>query len=122
MSLLRPADLVVVAVAAALVAALAVQQWRPTAAGVSAELVSTNGERMLLQLAVDGRHRIRGRMGDSVVEVADGRVRFVESTCRHRVCIAAGWLEADGDFAACAPNGVALQVHGGAGRYDGISY
>lgn len=122
MSLLRPADFLVVAVAAALVAALAVQQWRPAAAGVVAELVSVNGERVLLDLTVDGHYRIHGRQGDSVIEVAEGRVRFTESTCRHRVCIAAGWLDADGDFAACAPNGVALQVRGEGGGYDGISY
>ena len=122
MSLLRPADFLVVALAAAAVAALAVSQWRPAAAGITAELVSTTGAQVWLDLSVDGRHHIRGRQGDSVVEVADGRVRFIESTCRHRVCIAAGWLDADGDFAACVPNGVALQVHGREGRYDGISY
>lgn len=122
MSLLRPADVLVVAAAAALVAALAVQQWRPAATGVAAELVSTNGERILLDLTVDGHYRIRGRQGESVIEVAEGRVRFIESTCRHRVCIATGWLDADGDFAACAPNGVALQVRGLDGGYDGISY
>lgn len=120
--MLRHADYIIVAVAAALVAALAVQQWRPTVAGVSAELVSATGERIVLDLAHDGMHRIDGRRGESVVEVADGRVRFIESPCRHRVCIAAGWLDADGDFAACAPNGVALQVHGQQHRYDGISY
>jgi hypothetical protein len=99
-----------------------VQQWRPFATGVAAELVSTTGERVLLDLAVDGHYRIRGRRGDSVVAVADGRVRFIESPCRHQVCIAAGWLDTDGDFAACAPNGVALQVRGPGERYDGISY
>lgn len=120
--MLRYADYLVVAVAAALVAALAVQQWRPAAAGISAELVSATGETVSLDLTQDGHHRIGGRHGDSVIQVADGRVRFVESPCRHQVCIAAGWLDSDGDFAACAPNGVALQVHGQQSRYDGISY
>lgn len=120
--MLRHADFWVVAIAAALVAALAVQQWRPARAGTRAELVSTTGQRVVLDLTHDGQHRIGGRNGTSVVEVVDGRVRFVESPCRHRVCIAAGWLATDGDFAACAPNGVALQVRGPEDRYDGISY
>lgn len=120
--MLRPADYLVVALAAALVAALAVQQWRPAVTATTAELVSATGGRIVLDLGRDGQHRVRGRRGDSVVEVADGRVRFVESPCRHQVCIAAGWLERDGDFAACAPNGVALQVHARQHRYDGISY
>lgn len=122
MSLLRPADYVVVAAAVALVAFLAVQHWRPAAAGATAELVSMTGARIVLDLGADGRYRVTGKRGVSVVAVAAGRVRFVESPCRHRVCIATGWLDADGDFAACAPNGVALQVRGPQGRYDGIAY
>jgi hypothetical protein len=46
----------------------------------------------------------------TVVEIEDGRARFVSSPCRDKICIAAGWLENDQQWAACLPNRVFVQV------------
>ncbi len=65
---------------------------------------------------------IHGPLGDSVLEVRDGRLRFVASPCRGKQCIHSGWLSRVGDFAACLPNRVSVTLLGDTARYDGVSY
>lgn len=120
MSLIRPADLVVIAAACALVALAAFAAWRP--AGTPAILEMRSGGSVVKHaLAADATLTMDGTRGTTVVEVRDGRARFVDAPCRDRICIAAGWLAARGDFAACVPNGVTLRVVGD-GHYDAIAH
>lgn len=55
---------------------------------------------------------VQGRLGESVIEIADSKIRFVESVCQRKHCIYAGWLTAGGDFVACLPNQVSIAVSG----------
>lgn len=118
---LRPADWVVVIAASALVGAVAVFAWSPASAAHVIEIRGPD-RTVTLPLANDQRVRIDGFVGDSAIEIADGRARFVGAPCRNRVCIAAGWLSSGGDFAACAPNGVSILLRAGNERYDAINY
>jgi hypothetical protein len=61
-------------------------------------------------------------MGPSRLLVQDGRVRFTASPCRGKQCIHSGWLAHEGDFAACLPNGVAVEVLGPERGLDAINY
>ena len=45
-----------------------------------------------------------GRKGKSIIEVSQGKVRFIHSTCRNQFCVFHGWLSAPGDTTACLPN------------------
>ena len=55
---------------------------------------------------------------DRRVEFQGGRARFVSSPCRDKICIAAGWLEADQQWAACLPNRVFVQVRRSEGEEE----
>jgi hypothetical protein len=57
-----------------------------------------------------------------VVGAALARVRFLASPCRGKQCIRSGWLAHEGDFAACLPNGVAVEVLGPERGLDAINY
>lgn len=118
---LRPADWVVVVVAAALVGAAAVLAWTPASAAHVIEIRGPD-RTVTLPLSNDQRVRVEGFVGDSTIEITEGRARFVDAPCRNRVCIAAGWLSAGGDFAACAPNGVSVLLRAGDESYDAINY
>lgn len=122
MRYLRPADYAVIAAATLLVVVLAALAWRPAVTGTRVEIRSVAQDTLTLDLTVDTEVRVRGRLGDSVITVADGRVRFTGAPCRNRVCLASGWLRAADDFAACVPNGVTVRVTGPAARYDSIHY
>lgn len=45
-----------------------------------------------------------------VIEVKDGRIRFLKSDCPDQVCVRAGWLGEAGAFASCLPNHLWIEV------------
>jgi hypothetical protein len=66
---------------------------------------------------------IQGRLGESLIEVAEGHIRFIASPCRGKYCIHAGWLTKGGDFVACLPNQVSLELHRAeTSEFDAIVY
>ena len=128
------ADRWVVGAALALVASLYLWSWggfsgsdvgdRPgsDAASVAAEVVVAGHPVETIDLGRDGEVEVQGRMGPSRLLVQDGRVRFTASPCRGKQCIRSGWLAHEGDFAACLPNGVAVEVLGPERGLDAINY
>lgn len=67
---------------------------------------------------------IQGRLGPSIIEITEGGIRFLTSPCRSKQCIHRGWLSASGDFAACLPNRVRIELHSVAKTtaFDSIVY
>lgn len=64
---------------------------------------------------------LQGALGESVIEVNDGRIRFIDSPCDNKQCIHSGWLSRAGDFAACLPNRVTVFV-AGVDAFDTINF
>ncbi|EDN65520.1 conserved hypothetical protein [Beggiatoa sp. PS] len=65
----------------------------------------------------------QGAMGESLIEVKKGRIRFIASPCQHKHCIHAGWLTNNGDFVVCLPNQVSIGLYGTKiTQFDGIAY
>ena len=82
-------------------------------------IVETDEGTFLYPLDEDRRVEFQGPLhGQTVVEIKDGRARFVSSPCRDKICIAAGWLEADQQWAACLPNRVFVQVRRSEGEEE----
>ncbi len=75
-----------------------------------------------LSLRHDQLITISGPLGDSLLEIQGGRLRFRDSPCRGKQCIHSGWLSRAGDFAACLPNRVSVTLVGATARYDAINY
>lgn len=74
-------------------------------------VVETDEGTFLYPLDQDRTLEFEGPLHDhTVVEIEDGKARFVSSPCRDKICIAAGWLEEDQQWAACLPNRVFVQV------------
>ena len=64
-----------------------------------------------------------GRVGESIIEIANGRIRFIASPCHNKHCIHIGWLGTTGDFAACLPNQVSIELRRNAvAEFDAIAY
>ena len=111
---LRPYDYVVLAIAVLVIAVFsyfALQQGGPAQ---SVEIRSDQGD-FIYPLDQDRELRVAGPLGESVVVIEDGTVRFIESPCRDKVCISAGRLSHSGDWSACLPNRVFVSVSGAAG-------
>jgi hypothetical protein len=56
---------------------------------------------------------IAGPLGNTVIELAEGRARVVSSPCGNQSCIFSGIIHRQGQWIACLPNGVFVRVAGG---------
>lgn len=81
-----------------------------------------NDESLTSELSHDRTLSAHGPLGDSVIEINQGRARFVSSPCRGQVCVHSGWLQAAGEIAACLPNRISLTLHGQHPRFDAINF
>ena len=96
--------------------------WRDQGAADSLVITALGQAPRHVSLQHDQLLNVHGPLGDSELEIQNGRVRFRASPCRGKQCIHSGWLSRAGDFAACLPNRVSVTLIGEAARYDAINY
>lgn len=65
---------------------------------------------------------IHGPLGDSIISIAQGEVRFKQSPCNNQYCVHQGWLARAGQVAVCLPNQVSIQLIGESKPYDSLNY
>ena len=65
---------------------------------------------------------IHGALGDSLISIAQGKVRFKQSPCNNQYCVHQGWLSRAGQVAICLPNQISLQLIGAKNAYDSLNY
>ncbi|MGI6576035.1 MAG: NusG domain II-containing protein [bacterium] len=65
---------------------------------------------------------IAGRLGNSILEVGQDKVRLIKSPCPDHICIAMGWVSTPGQVIVCLPNRVVVRIEGDeAPELDGIA-
>jgi len=64
---------------------------------------------------------IDGSLGSSIIEIKQGKARFIHSSCRNQFCVSHGWLSIVGDSAACLPNRISIHLKGSLIPYDAIA-
>ncbi len=116
------ADVVVLLAALALLPYLYARFWNPGAPGTDAEIWVDGKLQAVVSLRQDRRLSVAGALGTSVLEVRDGRLRFLSSPCQGKVCVHTGWLSHSGELAACLPNHVTAQIVGAERCYDAVSF
>lgn len=65
---------------------------------------------------------IKGVLGESLISIQNGRVRFKQSPCNNQYCVHQGWLSHAGQVAICLPNQISLQLMGAKSAYDSLNY
>lgn len=119
--LITRADYVVLAAATVLVGTL-YSTWSASGGDASVVRVGVTGQtEQVLELTANQTLTLHGPLGDSVIEIKDGRARFTRSPCDNKQCIHSGWLGHAGDFAACLPNRVTLFI-AGSDTFDAINF
>lgn len=117
------ADTVTLVCAIALLPYLYLHYWGTSTAVADVAVIQSGTDNAVeIPLETDQRLNIAGPLGDTVIEVDQGRVRFVKSPCRGKQCIHSGWLHKSGEFAACLPNKISLAVTGKIPRFDAINF
>jgi hypothetical protein len=123
-SLTTLADRLIIGLAIALLLWLYMRYWiteRPDAD--YALILITNQTPIRVDLQHTQQIPIQGSLGENLIEVSKGRIRFIASPCRHKICVQAGWLTTAGDFIACLPNQVSIELHSAqTAEFDAIAY
>jgi hypothetical protein len=117
-----PADACLILVLAVTIGSLYGRYWSPAAGPPTHAIVrAEKAPALRVPLHVDARFTVAGRLGNSELEVRDGRIRFVTSPCRRKVCLRSGWMHAAHDATACLPNRITLSLDSPQRQFDGIS-
>ena len=122
-SLTTMADKIIFIIAVVFIGWLYFHYWLSTDRGTFALITYNNTPIMRINLQQDKKFTVKGYLGVTEVEVDQGRIRFLQSPCRGKHCIHAGWLSRAGDFVACLPNHLTIQVFSENNeQFDAISY
>ncbi len=65
---------------------------------------------------------IYGHMGKAKIEIADGKVRFLQAPCNNQFCVHQGWLKLAGQSVICLPNRLSLELLGATKQFDTLNY
>lgn len=68
---------------------------------------------MTLDLAVPRTLEVVGRLGPVRIQVEEGRVRLLEYDSLRLIGTRTGWIQRQGEIAACVPCGIVLQIGDG---------
>jgi len=92
--------------------------------------IKSSGEKHFFLYIDDKKIEIKNREGlidlkdygkNVIVEITDGKARFVESDCRDKICIKTEFIERCKEVAVCLPNKVALEIKCIENKFDAIS-
>lgn len=122
MKRLRWGDFLALIIAAAVVFFLAAGAYGD-AGGAPMVLLESDEGSWIYPLDEDRVVPVHGLHGDTVVEIHEGMVDVIDSPCRDKICVFAQPLTTPGDWTACLPNNVFIQIQGdGKGEFDDISF
>lgn len=66
---------------------------------------------------------ITGPLGDTIIEIRDGKARIIDSACSTKTCTFQTPIDRSGSFIACLPNHVLLTVVGSMNEeVDDVAY
>ena len=115
---LNSADWVILVLAIALLFWLYNRLWFNLSSGKADYLVVQIETQAPLQYPLNQNRLLEldGRRGKSIIEISQGKARFIHSACRNQFCVFHGWLSTPGDTTACLPNRISIAVKSNAGN------
>ena len=80
------------------------------AATLYAVIQNSDGFYQVLPLSEDTTVTVTGSLGTNIIEVANGRVRCLESDCSNQTCVKQSWVSGRGQTVVCLPHKLIVQV------------
>ena len=119
---LLPGDYIAIVFALALVLGSFITLWGGWQRAALAE-INVNGKHWRnVELFEDQLIHVHGILGDSILEVKNGRIRFIASPCTQKICIQQGWIKRGGASATCLPNRVSVTILSDDPDYDTMNF
>ena len=117
----RPGDWLTLLLGVALTLWLASNLW--SQARPQKVLIRSGGQLVAEERLDQARHiRVLGPLGESIVEIQQGRVRVAADPSPRQLCVRQGWLLHVGDAALCLPNQLSVELAGVTRRFDSLNY
>jgi hypothetical protein len=116
--LLKPLDIPVIVLATTLTVIVGLRAYGRGTDSLSV-VVKGPDKTWIFPLEAEERVSAIGPIGETLVEIRNGRAAIVSSPCSGQTCVAAGELNKNGQWAACLPNRVFILIEG-AGDTDAI--
>jgi len=108
---LKALDLAALAAALAVIAVVSVRAYGGRS-GAAVVHLQGPGREWVFPLDMDRTVTVRGPLGDTVVEIRGGQARFLSSPCAEKLCVRSGAIARPGQWLACLPNRVILDIRG----------
>jgi hypothetical protein len=86
------------------------------------EIMVENKAPVFYPINTNRRINIASKLGESVIEIHEGKVRFLNSPCNGKICVLSGWHQHSGDHIACLPNKISVSLLSQQERFDGINF
>jgi hypothetical protein len=121
---IRPLDFGALMVAVLIVIAISVHAYSQPVTDPLVR-IQADDSRWMYSLARERRVQPLGESGTCVVEIRSGAARVVESECSQQICINMGPISHSGQWIACLPHGVLIDLVGadrGGLSVDGGTY
>lgn len=96
--------------------------WGSSLYGNQAAIFVAGKHRTSVDLYENRLFKIKGKLGESEFQVADGKIRFLSSPCDGKQCVYTGWISQSGEIAACVPNGISVRILGPDPRFDTMNF
>jgi len=114
-------DLAALAAALAVIALVSVRAYGLRSGSTAVHLKAPGGE-WVFPLDQDRTLSVRGPLGDTVVELRGGQARVLSSPCTEKICVRTGAIARPGQWIACLPNRVFLDIQGSGRAADAVSF
>ena len=118
-------DFVVIALSLGLTAFSAYSVYLRPQNTTRVTIEGSNGQqRWIYPLDAEVTLPVPGPLGNTVVRIHNNQAWVESSPCDNKICVAAGYLRRNLDFAACLPNNVFVMIEGqdDARRLDGAAW
>lgn len=80
------------------------------------------GQHRQIDILRDQTMVVNGAIGESTLQITDGRLRFTRSPCTNKLCIYNGWIKHGGETVACLPNQLSVQLASTDNGFDAINF
>ena len=75
-------------------------------------LIEGQTQKWIFPLETEETINVKGPLGTTVVRIHENQAWVESSPCDNQICVAAGHLHRNGEFAACLPNNVFVMIEG----------
>ena len=96
--------------------------WGQSVYGNQASIAIAGKQWSSIDLYQDRTVTVKGKLGNSQLEVKDGKIRFISSPCDNKQCIHQGWIQQSGEIVACVPNTISVRILGPDPRFDTMNF